>query len=278
MHKLHLTYKTLILVLALFSSSLVSAKKPTNNVVKFNPYGIFNAYATIPYNIEYRGSYERIVYQDVGYYFSISRLEKYPFLNKRLLFKEHVPWSINYSVGGWGLAGGIKKYLQTYYRAAPKGLYLSPSLSFFWSRFKVDDDADVLFVDDDDFIIQSGDVMRGYRINISTNIGYQFVIHDVFVIDVYAGVGFRANFWDYSLDNPTTQSVFRDIERIGEHTPPNEDGEGGYNADIYPEIYNPELMTDNKYQELKRERNTLTRRVKPAGVYPFFGFDMGFTF
>ena len=73
-------------------------------------------------------------------------------------------------------------------------------------------------------------------------------------------------------------SVFRDIERIGDHTPPNEDGEGGFNADIYPEIYNPELMTDNKYQELKRERNTLTRRVKPAGVYPFFGFDMGFTF
>lgn len=273
-----LTYKIIILVLVLTSTSFVWAKKQTNNVIKLNPYGIFNAYATVPYNIEYRGTFEKIVYQDVGYYVGISRLEKYPFLNKRLLFKEDVPWTLNYSVGGWGVSGGIKKYLTTYYRAAPKGAYISPQLSFFWSRFKVDDDSDVLFVEDDDFLIQKGDIMRGYRVNISTNFGYQFVIHDVFVIDLYAGVGFRANFWNYSLSNPGTNSVFRDVERIGQHIAPNEEGEGGFNVDIYPDIYNPELLSDPKYEELVRDRNVLDRRLKPAGVYPLIGFDLGFTF
>lgn len=187
----------MVLVLAFASTNTVhAARNKVQNIVKFNPLGMFNG--PIPFNSEYRGIYERVVRYDISYFIGASYLNRELFPNKALLFKENVPWTLKHKIGGFGAYAGVKKYLLSYYKDAPRGLYVTPSFDYFYSKFASQEE--VLFRTDQDFLILPNDWTKTFIFDFNTTFGYHFIINDVFIIDVFAGAGFRINRFQNSPD------------------------------------------------------------------------------
>lgn len=194
-------------MLCIFSMSTSYAyRNQLQNIIKLNPYGMFNG--PIPFNSEYRAQYERIVRSDIAYYVSLSRLTQELFLDKSVLYKETVPWSLKYKIGGMGFGTGIRKYLTTYYYNAPKGAYISPNFQMFYSKFESGGPDQALIVPEGSFDVLENDYINVYYFTFNTNVGYQFLINKAFIIDIFVGVGFKASRWNYSPTVDQYQSVF----------------------------------------------------------------------
>lgn len=172
-----------LLALSIMTISVAKAQEPLN-VIKLNPLRIL--WAQIPFTGEYGLTYERAFPTKLAAQIGLAYTGPSALINLEDL-TDSIGAGI--SVGGVRVTPSVKFYLTSF--SAPKGFYISPMLSYNTAKFKSNENPN--------------DYLKATFFNVNLLGGYQIIAGGAFALDIFTGVGFKNNNWEFN--NPSN-SIF----------------------------------------------------------------------
>ncbi|RLD46164.1 MAG: hypothetical protein DRI94_15065 [Bacteroidetes bacterium] len=163
------------------------------NVLKTNPLAIISS--PMPYASEYRLIMEHQINKKTTFFIGASYLSKGPILSaeENTNNSQYPNNKFYYALYGYRVQGGYKFY---YNGKSPKGFYVGPFISYLSSHIK-EKGAPI-----------SSEYIKITYFNVNLVFGHQFIIGDVFSIDICSGWGYKNNeYFYYTQQNNPPQDL-----------------------------------------------------------------------
>ena len=179
-----------------------------NTVLKSNPFSIM--WGPIPFTAEYKLGYEVTTSARQSSQLTVSYLGKSPLFSLiESDFSNQQNNDIRFVVRGFrfqasqrffipGIADGFGLKISDY---APEGLYIAPHISYSTATIS------------NRYLNQYDVYLRASHFNMNLHLGYQFSLGDRLMVEAFAGLGYKRNWWLERLPNANVQGI--DTEELG---------------------------------------------------------------